>query len=58
MTDEIFEKIVLIPSVSMFRLLGTLFQVQADQLAGPDWIKKCRTKVESSYSHQSRKFLF
>jgi uncharacterized protein (TIGR03435 family) len=27
-------------NVSMFRLLGTLFQVQADQLAGPDWIKK------------------
>jgi uncharacterized protein (TIGR03435 family) len=27
-------------NVSMFRLLGTLFQVQADQLVGPDWIKK------------------
>jgi uncharacterized protein (TIGR03435 family) len=27
-------------NVSMFRLLGTLFQVQADQLAGPDWVRK------------------
>lgn len=27
-------------NVSMFRLLGTLFRVQADQLVGPDWIKK------------------